>query len=224
MPSDDPKLLGDDGDLTILASLEPSAPTTPIDIPLFIKEARKGDGMRYFEHACPSQYRDFDKGHPDIVKNSAQVDAVLAYQFSPKGMLLTGPTGKGKTRSCWQLLRRLYAEDGIECRWWHAMDFFTELQDQVKFGRDDAKGWVSDLAWRKIVFIDDWGQEANLKSRESWAEGWFFRFVDYRIERGLPLIITTNLTAKDIARREGDVRGDPMLRRLLEMCEVVKFV
>jgi DNA replication protein DnaC len=79
------------------------------------------------------------------------------------------------------------------------------------------------LAWRKVVFIDDWGQEANLKSRENWAEGWFFRFVDYRIERGLPLIITTNLTAKDIARKEGDVRGDPLLRRLLEMSDVVKF-
>ena len=181
------------------------------------------DGMRYFEQFCPVAYKEFDPEHPNLIKNRDAINAVLSYQFSTKGLLLTGPTNKGKTRVAWQLLKRLYADDGVECRWYHSMDFFSKLQEFVSYGRDDAREWVSAVANRRVVFIDDLGQEANLKSREEWAEGWFFRFLDWRLERKLPLIITTNLTAKDIANKQGDIRSDPLLRRMLDVCDVVKF-
>ena len=60
--------------------------------------------------------------------------------------------------------------------------------------------------------------ETRELTREEWAQGWFFDFCDRRIELGLPLIITTNLGAKEIAASSGHLRGDPLLRRLLELC------
>lgn len=202
---------------------EPVSPSEPIDVTAFVKDARKRDGNGYFDRFCPSAYKDFNPDHPDIRKNAHAIQTVLNYKIGTKGLILTGPTNLGKTRVLWQLLRRLYAENGVECRWYHAMDFFTELQECIKYGRDDAKGWVDSVAWRRCVFLDDIGQEANLKSREDWAEGWFFRFLDLRLERKLPLFITTNLTAKDMAHRQNDIRSDPFLRRVLDICDVVKF-
>lgn len=218
MPSD-AQLLSD------VISMKPPPEYKPEerDVAVEVREARKRDGLAYFNKFCPDAYKTFDLGHRSVADNSSAINLVRQYRYSPKGLLLTGPTGKCKTRVSWQLLKRLYAEEGNECRWYHAMDFFTELHECIKYGRDDAKGWISDVAWRRVVFIDDWGQEANIKSREEWAQSWFFRFLDYRLERRLPLIITTNLTAKDIASKEGEVRSDPLLRRLLEICDVVKF-
>lgn len=188
----------------------------------YLMDAHRRDAVGYWEAKCPKEYRSFNASHDTILANADAINRVLSWTYGRKGLLLSGPTGRGKTRTCWELIRRL-AQHSVRVKAWHAQDFFSELAKQVKYGRDDAGGWVSDQAWNTTVFIDDWGQQANTKSQEEWAEGWWFRFLDLRIERGLPLIITTNLTAKDIAHRTTDVRSDPMLRRLLELCDVVKF-
>lgn len=202
---------------------EPTYIQPVADVPAEVRRARMTDGKRYYDRFRPSAFEGFKVDHPSLVANSAALASVLHWKYQDKGLLITGPTGKGKTRACWELLRRLYAEEGNECRWYHTMDWLTELNECIKYGRDDAKGWVSDVAWRRVVFLDDWGQEANTKAREDWAQAWFFRFLEYRLERKLPIIITTNLTAKDIAQKNSDVRGDPLLRRILEICTVIKF-
>lgn len=219
MPSEDVKTLGE----VMAIQPDPSFIQPETDVPAEVRKARMSDGARYYDRYRPKAFSGYDRNHPSLAANSAAIASILGWGYQDKGLLITGPTGKGKSRSCWELLRRLYAEEGHECRWYHAMDWLTELNECMKYGRDDAKGWVSDVAWRRVIFLDDWGQEANSKSREDWAQSWFFRFLDYRLERKLPIIITTNLTAKDIADKNSDVRSDPLLRRLLEICTVVKF-
>lgn len=219
MPSDDQILAG------VMNLKPPEKPVTYTDTasPEYVREIRRKDGAKYFDRFCPVAYKTFDPQHPAMAANEAAIASVLGWGYQDKGLLLTGPSGKGKTRSTWQLLNRLYAKEGYVCRWFHSVDFFSELNECIKYGRDDAKGWVEGVAWNRIIFIDDWGQEANTKAREDWAQSWFFRFLDLRLERKLPLIISTNLSAKDIAEKNNDLRGDPLLRRLLEICTVVKF-
>jgi DNA replication protein DnaC len=111
-------------------------------------------------------------------------------------------------------------------RYYFAGDWFSELQKNVSYGRDDARGWVEASAARPLVILDDLGQEALLNARAEWASDWFFRFIDLRIGWGLPLIVSTNLNAVEMARglqgREG-VGREPLMRRLVEICDVVKF-
>lgn len=213
----------------ILADLPPLDPATPrIDLKAaslaFIADARKRDAIARFEAFVPMAMRDSDWGHPSLAANREQIARVLSHQVTQRGLLLTGRTGRGKTRSMWALLRRLACDEGRDIRYYHAQDWFASLQSFLNFGRDDARGWVDAVARRPVVFIDDLGQEAMQTARSEWAMSWFMRFLDIRVSERLPLYVTTNLDAQGIAERgTSNVRGDPLVRRLIEICEPIKF-
>lgn len=191
----------------------------------FLAEARKRDAIARFETAVPPAMRESDWGHAGMLANRAQIERVLAHQVGAKGLLLSGRTGRGKTRSMWALMRRLAHDEARDVRYFHAGDWFAQLQGCLSYGRDDARGWVDAVARRPIVFIDDLGQEAMQTARSEWALSWFLRFLDIRVSERLPLYVTTNLDAQGIAERgASSVRGDPMVRRLIEICEPIKFV
>jgi DNA replication protein DnaC len=191
----------------------------------FLAEARKRDAIARFETAVPPAMRESDWGHAGMAANRAQIERVLAHQVGAKGLLLSGRTGRGKTRSMRALMRRLAHDEARDIRYFHAGDWFAQLQGCLNYGRDDARGWVDAVARRPVVFIDDLGQEAIATARSDWAMSWFMRFLDIRVSERLPLYVTTNLDAQGIAERgASSVRGDPMVRRLIEICEPIKFV
>lgn len=188
-----------------------------------VREMRRIDAAKRWHACCPEALKVSDWDHPRLAPYRAQIDRVLGYQIGPKGILASGPTGRGKTRAMWALMRRLGAEEGLDVRYWSASDWFSELQDQIRYGRDCARGWVEAVAARRVVLLDDLGQESIQTNREEWAQGWLFRFLDLRVGARLPLFVTTNLTASEMAGRAGSVRGDPLVRRLLDLCEPVNF-
>ena len=190
-----------------------------------LAEARKRDAIARYEASVPPGMRQSDWSHPAMLPNAEAISRVLAHQAGAKGLLLTGRTGRGKTRAMWALLRRLACEEARDVRYFHAQDWFSTLHGCLNYGRDDARGWVEAVARRQVVFIDDLGQEAIQTARSEWAMSWFLRFLDIRVSERLPLYVTTNLDAQGIAERgASNVRGDPMVRRLIEICEPVKFV
>jgi len=89
-----------------------------------------------------------------------------------------------------------------------------------------ALPWIRKQAAYDIFFLDDLGQEAVVRSKEDWAMGWFFRFLDMRRAKGLPLICTTNLSATQIcgSSKSSEIRTDPLLCRLLDLCDMVHFL
>lgn len=179
--------------------------------------------VAYFEANCPRAYKEFDPSHPTIQRNRACIDAVTGWRAGPLGILASGETSLGKTRSMFALCKRLLCEDCKDVAIWHAKDWFTELQGNVRYGQDEAAAFVKRTAERPILFIDDYGQEALLRNREEWATGWFFRLLDLRIGNRLPLLMTTNMSAKQMAEGSRDITGHPLVRRLLELAEPVKF-
>lgn len=200
-----------------------------------IAAAKREDARRRWETlaADAPALIETDWARPEFDRNRDALAKVAAWDSSSrKGLLLTGETGLGKTRAIIALLRRLALDDGLDFRYWQASSWFSDLSRQNQYGRDEARAWIDAVAARRIVVIDDIGQEAVDKARSDWAQAWFFRFLDVRLAMGLPLIASTNLTAKQMAdatdatgkQASAKVRGDPLLRRLTELCEVVKFV
>lgn len=191
---------------------------------VLMAETKRRDAISCYEATCPNEYKNFDSGHPSVRKNQQAVDVVMAWQYGPLGLLVAGETGRCKTRSIWALAKRLAYRDGVMVHAYHAQDFFSALAAEVRYGRDDAAAWISRKAWHPIVYIDDWGQEAVLANREDWAQGWWLRFIDLRLERKLPVIISTNLGADDVKQnQQSSIRAAPLLRRMREICTVVKF-
>lgn len=202
-------------------------PTKPIDLEAagqeYLRRAVRESRAAMFNRICPPEYQATDWTRPGFSANREQIARVVDWKPDRKGLILTGPTGRGKTRAAWQLLKRLMCEEGRDVVYWHAMDWFKELQHHVRYGRDEAGPWVNAVASHWLVFLDDYGQDAVTKGKEEWAEAWFFRFLDIRVERGLPLLITSNMTAKDMADRVTDIRSDALVRRILDLCDPVKF-
>lgn len=205
---------------------DPSAP--PVDFEeigrQYLADAKKRDAIARYEADSQKGYPESDWDHAMLRPYRHAIDQVRDWQYGPMGVIASGKTGRGKTRAIFDLYRRLACEEGRSVRYWFAGDWFSELQSNVKYGRDDARGWIEAVAKHPIVILDDLGQEAVTTARSDWAAGWFFRFLDIRIAARLPLIVSTNLTAQEIAGSHAkNIRSEPMIRRLLELGAVVKF-
>jgi DNA replication protein DnaC len=209
--------------------LDMAAPRGPLDhdaiAQAYIADARLRDArMRWDAFAAENpQLVETEWERPQYEANREAIAKVLGWQYGAKGLLASGPTGRGKTRALVELFKRLACDEGRDVRYYFAGDWFAALQAQVNYGRDEARGWVEACAQRKLIIIDDLGQEAMQTTRADWAQGWLFRFLDLRISRGLPLIVSTNLSSREMAGRASDVRGDPLVRRFTDLCEIVKF-
>lgn len=192
----------------------------------YLAEAKKRDAIGRFNATCPDDYKQSDWSNPALLPYMHAIERVKSWQNGPLGIIASGPTGRGKTRAISELYRRLSCDEGLDVRFWYAGDWFSSLQQEIRYGRDDAKYWVENCAKHKIVILDDLGQEAVTTARAEWAAAWFFRFLDLRIGAKLPLIVSTNLTANQIAGEHSaqkGIRHEPLIRRLLELGEVVKF-
>lgn len=168
-----------------------------------------------FTKACPPLYQSTDVGRLP----QRQLGLALAWQYGPRGLILLGETGVGKTRVAWTLLRRVLIEDKKEhtFMWFDAIAFGHKIA--LHYRSEDAEAWLDRVATIPLLFFDDLGK---LKLTER-AEVELFGVIEGRCAAGLPLIVTTNDTGDSLAARMTDNRGPAMIRRLREFCEPIQF-
>src|SRR5262245_12382620 len=80
--------------------------------PLHVEKMRRREQEREHRHAwenlCPLTYRETC---PEQLPNPHKFEEVQKWQYGPKGLVLVGPTRRGKTRSVWSLLKRLHFDE-----------------------------------------------------------------------------------------------------------------
>jgi DNA replication protein DnaC len=172
--------------------------------------------LKKFElEICPELYR---ASEPDRLP-APQLAAALRWQVNPKGLILLGETGRGKSRVAWLLLRRILVEDlpEIKFKWFDCVGFGHEIAKHYK--AEDAEEWLELLATIPLLFMDDLGK---LKLTER-AETELFGMIERRCANRKPMIVTTNDTGDTLASRMTDNRGPALIRRLREFCEPIQF-
>lgn len=124
------------------------------------------------------------------------------------GLLLCGSVGTGKSFLAAAIANELINQ-GTPC----LMTNFSRIISRVseKFGGDQK--YLDDLNRFDLLIIDDLGSERDTEF--TWEK--VMNVVDARYRAGLPLVITTNLTLKDLAD-PSDIRRQRVFSRLKEMC------
>lgn len=125
---------------------------------------------------------------------------------SKKGLFLFGITGSGKTYSL-ETMSELYSLPVVH-NW---VEMLFDLKDKMNTG--NVKNYLDVITERDFVFIDDVGAE---KSTE-WVQEVIYLIIDRCYRNKKTLMLTTNLTQEDFAKRY----GERILSRLVEMCEMI---
>lgn len=171
--------------------------------------------LRAWEEICPSDFRKTDPAKLPLPK---LLNRVLHWQYGPRGLVLHGNTGKGKSRCAWLLLRREH-DAGRRVR---AVDHSIGFKYAESFAQSAAAAatWIDRLVSADILFLDD-----VFKSRLTDSlEQALFTVISSRSERGKPIIITCNDTGATLIERMSQDRGAALVRRIMEYNERIPFV
>ena len=163
---------------------------------------------------CPSEYEQTDAAK---IPNQRCLNKVLGWQFGPRGLMIGGPTGQGKTRSLMLLCRRLVIEEGRQVKLFMGNSFARACADM--FGEGSSTQWMKDAIKADVVVLDDLGKFKLTERVESELSG----LVEERTSWGRPVLVTLNATGEELKAKLSADRGAPLLRRLREFCEPIAF-
>ncbi|MFG2996622.1 ATP-binding protein [Streptomyces sp. NPDC048340] len=181
----------------------------------------------------PFDYQDAKADHPVVAAWVAKVaETAVADNRGGRGrraishgpsLLLWGPTGTGKTRQAYGAIRALTAAGcGVA---WEAV-FTANLYAEMRPRPGVDPEWMLRRYMRApVLLLDDLG----LPRHTAWNEELTGRLLNYRAERHLPTLVTTNLppvrTPGMAAQQEvlRDKIGDRVLSRLSGMCVQVEL-
>jgi DNA replication protein DnaC len=163
---------------------------------------------------CPPIFRSIVKAK---LPRPEKLDDVLKWQLSPKGLMLHGKTGLGKSRCAWALIHREFWS-GKKVS---VLDSMAGLRYAALYSRgaENVEEWIDRMIGRDIIFMDDIFKNKLTDS----FEGTIFTLIDQRIQYQKPIIVTSNDTGDTLKARMSEDRAEPLLRRLRECCEAIAF-
>lgn len=124
-----------------------------------------------------------------------------------KGLLLYGPVGTGKSFYAACIVNELI-DKGYPCM----MTNFSRLVNTIQGMFEGKQEYIDRLNKFDLLVIDDLSAERDTEYMNEIV----FTIIDSRYRAGLPLIITTNLTADEI-KNPADIKKQRTYSRLLEM-------
>lgn len=124
-----------------------------------------------------------------------------AYLKDPKGMLLfQGAPGVGKTYFCAALIEWAIPQFK-SFRYFSEKELLKRLRMSISEGRGDYVDVLESLIDDPLVILDDIGSGINPEKLSykdfEWRREVLFAFLDYRYNRELPTVMTSNFTKTD---------------------------
>lgn len=146
-----------------------------------------------------------------------KLDSAMRWEFGPKGLLLHGQTGCGKSRIIWKVAEREVLAGRSLC---HVNSFELSRYPSLFMAGDDAAGKFADkLVKADVLLLDD---VFKAKPTER-VEELLFGVIDERGSWERPCLITLNDTGESLGERLSIDRGPALIRRLREYCYTIQF-
>lgn len=131
-----------------------------------------------------------------------------------KGLLLFGKVGAGKTFAAACIANALI-DSGVPC----LVTNFARLVNTISGMYDGKQDYIDGLNRFDLLVIDDLASERDTEYMGEIVQN----IIDSRYRAGLPLIITTNLTAEEL-KHPSEIRKQRIYSRLFEMCVPVEVI
>lgn len=150
-----------------------------------------------------------DKSNEEISKVAHNyVDNFEEMKKRGKGLLLFGPVGTGKTfiSAC---IANALIDKGNAC----LVTNFARLVNTIQGMFDGKQEYIDSLNKFDLLVIDDLASERDTEFMGEIV----LNIIDSRYRAHLPLIITTNLTSKEL-KHPAEIRKQRIYSRLFEMC------
>lgn len=129
-----------------------------------------------------------------------------------EGLILYGNVGNGKTHASACVVNALI-DKGIPC----LMTNIARLTNVLQGMYEGKQEYIDSLNDYKLLIIDDLGTERNTDFMNEQV----YSILDARCQSGLPMIITTNLTADEL-KHPADIAKARVYDRLMERCHPVE--
>ena len=152
--------------------------------------------------------------NPEIIKLcKSYIERFSEFRELHKGLLLFGEKGVGKSYAAACMANALI-DRGRRVYMTNFSRIANELQNFFS-GRND---YLDELCSADLLIIDDFQAERNTEYMREVV----FTVIDARYNTGLPLVVTSNITAADIKEYDKDRNTARIISRLLEMCHPVE--
>jgi DNA replication protein DnaC len=150
---------------------------------------------KYFNERCPKTMQQFDRDRfPSDLEN---YDAIIAAPLTEKGITINGITGAGKSRTMWQLAKRLITQDHKYVQILEDRCFGRMIECSYNKGMGAHDELIRQFQCCDVLMIDDLGK-AKMTGR---IESDLFDIIDHRYAEGKLMVITTQFTGGTLLRR-----------------------
>jgi DNA replication protein DnaC len=185
-----------------------------------LADLERARARKEWEAVTPELLRETNWADPRLAPHRSAIARIRSWKRGARGIYAVGRSGRGKSRAIYDLARRLSVDELVPVR------YLLQTEVTRDINRDGLNGFLEKMdAIRRapVIVWDDFGKFAAIGSRRDLLVSEIEAMIDFRFTHGLPLLISSNAKDNDLVEIFGAMRGEPILRRIGEGCEVVDF-